>query len=225
MHTENLSASKNDRQRAQRMGVAPSASLRPHFLSLARQTRAWAHATDKAAVTPCNVGVTSLARNSGNSTVAYNLAVAMTSIARSKVLLVEADFGRHFISRRLGSARKLGLSELLSGIAAFEETLCDNPITNLDVIGCGQVSEADSLELPFDELPGVINHSFADYRYTFFDLPTASNLSTCYSVLPALDGVILNVEANQIDQKQIARFRRSMGMLDVPIIGMVINKQ
>lgn len=225
MHTEKLSTSKDDRQRARRMGVAPSSSLRPHFLSLARQTRAWAHATDKAAVTPCNVGVTSITRNAGNSTVAYNLAVAMTSIARSRVLLVEADFGRHFISRRLGSARNLGLSELLSGMADFEEILCDNPITNLDVIGCGQVSETDSLELPFDELPSIINNCFADYRYTFFDLPTASNLSACYSVLPALDGVILNVEANQIDQKQIARFRRSMDALNVPIIGMVINKQ
>ena len=228
MHTENVSnsnSSKNDLQRARRMGVAPSSSLRPHFLSLARQTRQWAHTTDNAAVTPCNVGVTSIVRGAGNSTVAYNLAVSMTTIARAKVLLVECDFGQHFISRRLGNARRLGLSELLSGIAEFEETLCENPITNLDVIGCGQVNDQDALELPFDELPAVINQSFMDYRYTFFDLPPASNLTACYSILPALDGVILNVEASHIDQKQIDRFRKSMESMKIPIIGMVINKQ
>ena len=156
---------------------------------------------------------------------AYNVSVAMTTIARAKVLLVECDFGKHFISRRLGNARKLGLAELLSGIAEFDETLCENPITNLDVIGCGQVNEQDALELPFDELPTVINQSFMDYRYTFFDLPPANDLTACYSILPSLDGVILNVEANQIDQKQIDRFRKSMESMNVSIIGMVINKQ
>ncbi len=207
------------------MGVAPSSSLRRHFLSLARQTRQWAHATDKAAIRPCNIGVTSISRGSGNSTVAYNLAVAMTSVDRSKVLLVECDFGRHFITRRLGNARKLGLSELLTGVAELDETVCETPIANLDAVGCGQVSEQVALELPFDELSSVINQSFAEYGYTVFDLPVASNLSACYSILPSLDGVILNVEANQIDQKLISRFRNSMEALNVPIIGMVINKQ
>ena len=207
------------------MGIAPSKSLRRHFLSLARQTRHWAHTTDKAAVRPCNVGVTSISRGSGNSTVAYNLAVAMTSTSRSKVLLVESDFGRHFITRRLGNARKMGLSELLSGMAESDETICETPIANLDALGCGQVDEQICLELPFDELSSVINRSFTEYSYTIFDLPTANNLTACYSILPALDGVILNVEANQIDQSLIARFRKSMEALNVPIIGLVINKQ
>jgi len=207
------------------MGIAPSSSLRRHFLSLARQTRHWAHETDKAAVRPCNVGITSIARGSGNSTVAYNLAVAMTSLSRSKVLLVESDFGRHFISRRLGNARKLGLSELLSGMAEPDEAISETPIANLDALGCGQVNEQIALELPFDELSSVINSCFTEYSYTIFDLPNANNLTACYSILPALDGVILNVEANQIDQKLITRFRKSMAALKVPIIGMVINKQ
>jgi MinD-like ATPase involved in chromosome partitioning or flagellar assembly len=174
---------------------------------------------------PCNVGVTSIGRGSGNSTVTYNLAVAMTSVARSKVLLVESDFGRHFITRRLGNARKLGLSEMLTGVAELEETVCDTPIRNLDAIGCGQINEQIALELPFDELPLLINNSFSEYGYAFFDLPVASNLTACYSIVPSLDGVILNVEANQIDQKQISRFRSSMQGLNVPVIGMVINKQ
>ena len=174
---------------------------------------------------PCNIGVTSVGAGSGNSTVAYNLAVAMTSVARSKVLLVESDFGKHFITRRLGNARKLGLSELLSGMADLEETICETPIRNLDALGCGQVNEQIALELPFDELPSVITSSFTEYGYAIFDLPVASNLTACYSLVPSLDGVILNVEANQIDQKLISRFRNSMKGLNVPIIGMVINKQ
>ena len=207
------------------MGVAPSSSLRRHFLSLARQTRQWAHSKSHALVRPCNIGVTSIERGAGNSTVAYNLAVAMTSVARSKVLLVESDFGKHFITRRLGSARQMGLSELITGVTDLSETICETPIRNLDAIGCGQVNEQIALELPFDELPSVISSHFTEYGYAIFDLPVATNLTACYSIAPALDGVILNVEAHQIDHKQISRFRSSMNGLNVPIVGMVINKQ
>ena len=156
---------------------------------------------------------------------AYNLAVAMTSIARSKVLLVESDFGRHFITRRLGNGRKMGLSELLAGMAEMEDVLTETPIRNLEAMGCGQINEQVALELPFDELPSVIDRNFIDFGYTFFDLPVANNLTACYSMVPALDGVILNVEANQIDQKLVSRFRSAMQAINVPIVGMVINKQ
>jgi Mrp family chromosome partitioning ATPase len=225
MPTENATESDvRDRQRAKRMGVAPSSSLRRHFLSLARQTTQWAKSNGSVS-RPCSIGVTSMTRGAGNSTVAYNLAVAMTSVARSKVLLVESNFGRHFITRRLGHARQHGLSELLTGITEMEKVVTQTPIRDLDVLGCGQVDEQISLELPFDELPAMMNRSFIDYGYTVFDLPMASNLTACYSIAPSLDGIILTVEANHIDQKLITRFRNSMQSLGVPIVGMVINKQ
>ena len=227
MSTENAANPERiDRQRARRMGVAPSTSLRRHFLSLARQTRQWWSGQSKFSDgRSCTIGVTSITSGSGNSTVAYNLAVAMTSVARSKVLLVECDFGRHFITRRLGTGRQMGLSELLTGVVEMEEVITPTPIQNLDAMGCGQVSEQVALELPFDELPQVMNRCFLDYGYAIFDLPVTTNLTACHSVAPSLDGIILNVEANQIDHKLITRFRNAMHALNVPIVGMVINKQ
>ncbi len=206
------------------MGVAPSNSLRRHFLSLARQTTQWAK-SNRLAAGPCSIGVTSMSRGAGNSTVSYNLAVAMTSVARSRVLLVESNFGRHFITRRLGHARQKGLAELLTGVTDMQEVVAETPIRNLDVIGCGQVAEQIALELPFDELPSVVSRNFDDYGYTIFDLPMASHLTACYSIAPFLDGIILTVDANHIDHKLISRFRNSMQSLGVPIVGMVINKQ
>ena len=226
MSTRNAIDSDNrDRQRAKRMGVAPSSSLRRHFLSLARQTVQWAKTPGQTVSRPCSIGVTSMSRGAGNSTVAYNLAVALTSVARSKVLLVESNFGRHFITRRLGHSRQMGLSELITGVTEMSEIVSETPIRDLEVIGCGQVAEQVALELPFDELPSVMNRNFIDYGYTIFDLPTASHLSACYSIAPALDCIILTVEANHIDHKLISRFRNSMQSFGVSIVGMVINKQ
>lgn len=219
-----LDQDQKNRQRAKRMGVAPSVSLRRHFLALARQVRQWHKSSVRAGV-PCTIGVTSLSPGAGNSTIAYNLSVAMTTLSRSRVLLVESNFGHHFISRRLGQSRKPGICELLSGMAEMEEAVNETPIKNLELLGCGQVPEQAALELPFDEMPAVISHNFSEYGYTIFDLPPANHLTACFSVAPHLDGIILSVEANNIDQKQIARFRQAMNNLGVEIIGMVINKQ
>lgn len=219
-----LDRDQKSRQRAKRMGVAPSVSLKKHFLALARQVRQW-HKSSLLAERPCSVGVTSLSPGAGNSTIAYNLSVAMTNLSRSRVLLVESNFGHHFISRRLGQSRKPGVSELLSGMAEMEEAINETPIKNLDLLGCGQVPEQAALELPFDEMPALIGHSFSEYGYTLFDLAPANHLTSCFSIAPHLDGIILSVEANNIDQQQIARFRQAMDNFGVEILGMVINKQ
>ena len=215
---------QKDRQRAKRMGVAPSVSLRKHFLALARQVRQW-QKSDPLRTESCSIGVTSLTEGSGTSTIAYNLSVALTTVSRSQVLLVESNFGHHFITRRLGQSRKPGMSELLTGMVVLDDVVNDTPIKNLDLVGCGQTPEQLALELPFDEMQSVIDHNFSQYGYSVFDLPTANNLTPCFSMAPSLDGIILSVEANQINQKEITRFHNAMSSLGVDIIGLVINKQ
>lgn len=219
-----LGRDQSDLQRAKRMGVAPSATLRRHFLALARQTRHWFDNNPKSGPVR-TVGITSVAPRVGTSTIAYNLAVGVTSLSRSRTLLVESNFGKSFLSRRLGQARRPGLSEVLVEMAEMEDSVCETPIGGLDLLGAGQVTDQVALELPFDQLPQTIDRCFVDYRYAVFDLPPANHLTACYSIVPHLDGVILAVEASQIDHRCIGRFRQLVQGLGVPIIGLVINKQ
>lgn len=213
--------SAQQRHLARRGGVSPSSSLRPHFVSLARQVLRWSEKlTDK----PVNVGVTSLHSRAGRSTVSYNLAAALASVNREKILLVESDFGKHYLTRRLGRARAAGLAELILGVDEPEDIINETPLKGLSVIGCGRKSGQEALELPFDLVPNVIAEKFSEFAFTVFDLPVASHLTACYSLASQLDGVILTVEANQIDQRQINRFRKQMDTYGVEIIGVVINK-
>jgi len=213
-----------DRQRAKRMGVAPSASLRRHFMSLARQVRRWSASKTEIVDRPVAIGITSLNSGAGKSTVSYNLSAAICSIGRTSTLLVESDFGSHYITRRLGQARSSGLSEMLIGVADVEDVIHETPITDLHVIGSGRKTDQEALELPFDLLPEVISKQLSDYGYLIFDLPMANHLTVCDAITPFLDGVILTVEANQIDHRLISRFRKNAESFGVEIIGMVINK-
>ena len=218
-----MNRDQQDRQRARRMGIAPSASLRRHFVALARQIRRWEADKDTEG-RPLAIGVTSLSTGAGKSTVSYNLSAALCSIGRSRTLLVESDFGQHYVTRRLGQARSVGLGELLIGVTPMEDVVHETPITDLQVMGCGQKSDQEALELPFDLLPELFSEKMGEYGHVVFDLPIANHLTACYAVAPYLDGIILTVEANQIDHRQINSFRKTAASLGVDIIGMVINK-
>ena len=230
MIENNIERDQRDLQRARRRGVAPSSSLRRHFFALARQVNQWAQMRDRHGIhggsmgCEFSIGVTSLDRGAGRSTVSFNLASSLAALKRTNGLLVEADFGKHFVTRRLGFSRSPGLSELLLGVAEIQESVFQTPLSDLSVMGCGRKSDQEALELPFDLLPNLINDKLQDFGFLVFDLPLANHLTTCHSILPHLDGVILAVESSRIDHNEIDRFRKQVEANGVEIIGVVLNK-
>ena len=213
------------RKRSRHRSIVPSNSLRGHFVALARQVRRWAEASSELSVSGSTaIGVTSLERGVGSSTVSFNLACSLASLCRTQALLVEADFGHSFVAKRLGHGKAFGLSELLAGEATEHETIFATPISDVSVIGCGKKIEHEALELPFDGLGPMLKETFAEYSYSVFDLPLASDLTACHSIIPHLDGVILTVDSNYIDQRRVARFKRQVEGYGVPVLGVVLNK-
>jgi len=222
---ENNIEQRRQEKRARRRGVVASSSLRRHFIALARQVKQWADArpespTDRGIA----IGVTALNKSAGKSTVSFNLACALTSLVRSRGLLIESDFGKYYVTRRLGYSRAPGLSEMLIGVADRHETVFPTSMTDLSVMGCGRKSDQEALELPFDRLGLMMSEKLSDFSFLIFDLPLADHLTACHSIVPELDGVILTVESSQIDQGQINRFRKQIENQGVEIVGVVLNK-
>jgi len=213
------------RQLKRSRSVVPSSSLKGHFFSLARQIRRWAESNENLSVNgSVSIGVTSLERGVGSSTVSFNLTCALASLCRTRTLLVESDFGHSYVAKRLGHAKAPGLSELLVGEATEHETVFATPITDVSVLGCGRKVDHDVLELPFEGLETLLNETLADYAHSIFDLPLASDVTACHSIIPYLDGVILTADSNYIDQRRVARFKRQVEGYGVPVLGVVLNK-
>lgn len=212
--------SNTDWQNTKRLGITPSQHLRRHFVALARRIKHWSSPVQR----PVKIGVTSLDRKVGKSTIAFNLAAALARIEVDRVLLVESDFGKHFISRRLGSGGSPGLSEIISSAVEPSECILSTPINRLSVLGSGHISEQESVEMPFDRLGPVLEEDFSQFGYLVFDLPVASDLTSCYSLLPHIDGVVIAVEADKIDQKQIARAKNRIAQSGADLVGLIINR-
>ena len=218
--------SRGEWSEARRLGVSPSIDLRRHFAALARRVKQWSAPTGR----PAKIGVTSLDRvrnrnrNVGKSSIAFNLAASLTRIGGDRILLVESDFGKYFISRKLGYAGATGLSEIIVDGVEPSECILSTPINDLSVLGPGHISELDSVEMPFDLLGPILDSNFDQFGYLIFDLPVANDLTSCYSILPYLDGVMLTVEAGKIDRKQIDRAKQRLANMGVELIGLVINQ-
>ena len=210
----------NEWPAARRHGVSPSSHLRRHFVALARRVKHWSAPCGR----PAKIGVTALDRRVGKSTIAFNLASALTRIEGDHVLLVESDFGKHFVSRKLGFAGRPGLSEIIVGGNDPQECIVPTSIDDLSVLGSGHISEQESLEMPFDLLGPILEKNFDQFGYLIFDLPVASDLTSCYSILPNLDGVMIAVEAGNIDRKVIGRAKNRLANMGIELIGLVINQ-
>ena len=203
----------------QRLGLAPSAKLRQHFVALARRVREW-----NGDRRPTKIGITSVKRRAGRSTVAFNLAAALTRIENAPTLLVESDFGRHHIARRLGIAGGSGLSDLMTGNAELADCVTDTPIERFSVMSSGRVSEQESLELPFERLQSILESDFQRFGCILFDLPIANDLTSCYSIVPHLDGVILTLDASVTERQQVEKAKQRLAACGTELIGAVLNR-
>ena len=215
---------KRDRLFTRRKGVAPSASLRRHFIALSRQVNDWWLAMEPQPSRALRVGVTSLSTGAGRSTVSFNLAASMASLTRSDVLLVESDFGKHYVTRRLGYARSPGLCELITGTNEIEEVIHPTPVAGLSLMGSGQESDQEAIELPFSEFSNCFDPVKNEFGCIVFDLPVANHLTAFHAISSHLDGVLLTVESNKIEPRLVERFRRQLDVQGVPVVGVVINK-
>ena len=204
-----------------KLGLTPSVKLRRHFLALARRIRHWYGSRKR----PARVGVTSLDVAAGRSTVAFNLAASLVRISSDPVLLVESDFGGHYVSRRLGIAGSTGLSDIVLSQAAPSQCIVDTPIEKFSVMPCGSITDQDALELPFERLEFLLDSDFERFGFLIFDLPVADELSACYSIVPSLDGVILIVDGKKMDRNEILSCKQRINACGTELIGVVINRK
>jgi len=222
--SEKRPARSIDVRQARKLGIAPSARLRNHFIALARRLRQWEQQRDSLDLgRPVSIGVTSLDRRAGRSTIAFNLAVALETVAHDPVLLIEADFGRSRIARRL-NANAPGLCQWLGEQRPVDDCLLTTPLGRLQVMGSGPGDGETALELPFEQLAGRMQEELDSFAYAVFDLPIADDLTACYSIAPELDGVILVVPAGRIDRRRIEHTKRRFAEADITLIGLAVNQ-
>ena len=122
----------------------------------------------------------------GKSFVSKNLA-AVYAMNGKKVLLIDADMRKGVIR----SAKHVGLTDVLSGKAAWRDAVSDTKCEGLFVLGCGKRLLSPSELLRRDTFKNLLEEMKADYDMIIVDTPPVSMVTDAELIYPLADFVLL----------------------------------
>lgn len=169
------------------------------------------------------LAVTSPTRGDGKSTIAFNLAKAMSNL-EPRVLLIDADLRRPTIHMLAQCSNELGLSDVLEGGAKLSDAV-QQLSGSLDVLAAGHsvVHPVGLMQSSvFDE---IITEASQRYDMVIVDTPALSCVTDGYLVTAKTDGSVLVVSADVTGEREtreaVTRFE-ALGIEN--LVGIVLNR-
>jgi MinD-like ATPase involved in chromosome partitioning or flagellar assembly len=170
------------------------------------------------------IGVTSLHRGAGVSTLAANIAIAAAKLGHHQVTLLEANRYRPSLRKNFANVGKLGFTDVLKGTCEPEEAVyaADD---GLSLVPVGKGLRASKLaRFPEMAVNSTVAELEQDSDWLLVDLPVVGKqLNTSISML--LDGVILLVQVKRVTSVQLDRVKRHYQSCGVPILGTVFRRK
>jgi len=168
--------------------------------------------------------VTSSIPLEGKTSVAINLAIALTS-ARSRVLLVDADLRFPMIHRTFKLDTVPGLADVLTGLESPEWVIHGvEGVDNLDILTSGSVPPNPSELLRSSRMKELVSETQKEYDKVLFDCPPVLGLADAPILSTNVDGVLLVVGANEVERDAVQKAKESLEKVRARILGVILNK-
>ncbi len=171
-----------------------------------------------------SLAIVSATPDEGKTTVAINLAMAISMDTSHNALLVDFDLRKPSVGRRLGIEVALGVEEVLAGavdvapafvrLAGYERLMV--------LPAAGPVSHSSEMlsGVPARDLAHQLKARYAD-RIVIYDLPPLLGADDALTFLPQVDAAILVVAEGRTKTEHL---QRALELLkDKPIVGTVLN--
>ena len=158
----------------------------------------------------------------GKSTSVANLCIAIGETA-AKVLLVDADLRKPVQHRMFNLANKQGLSTVLAGMCSLDRAVHKRVHNNLDVLTSGPVPPNPSQILASENMADFINSVKDKYDFVVIDTSPINIVSDALVIAKNTAGLILVTRQDVTTYDQVERAVGSINMLDVNMLGIVVN--
>jgi len=171
---------------------------------------------------PRTILVTSSVPNDGKSLTAANLAITMAS-AGSRVLLVDADLRRGALHHRFGVPAGPGLSEVLSGGAAWETATYATRFSNLFLLPAGTFTVQSSELFINEPTKRFLEDAAGKYDYVILDTVPVMAADDVTSLAPHVDGVLFVIRATFTSARVARASLEALYQRQVRVLGLVFN--
>lgn len=166
--------------------------------------------------------VTSAEMNEGKTTTICNLAKCFGEFDDIKIILIDCDFKKRGVSRKLGISNPFGVSDIVFGNKKLDE--CIQKVEDIDVLPSGGVPNNTSMLLNSKAMKNLVSELREKYNYVFIDSPPICRLNDACIIAQYVDGTVLVNASKEIDPKVAKLTLEKLKKVGANIIGVVLNK-
>ena len=166
--------------------------------------------------------VTSAEMNEGKTTTICNLAKCFGELDDIKVILIDCDFKKRGVSRKLEISNPFGVSDIVFGNKKLDE--CIQKVEDIDVLPSGGVPNNTSMLLNSKAMKNLVSELREKYNYVFIDSPPICRLNDACIIAQYVDGTVLVNASKEIDSKVAKLTLEKLKKVGANIIGVVLNK-
>lgn len=167
-----------------------------------------------------SIAIVSSVRGEGTSTVASNLALALSN--SNKVLLIDANYKNNEIEKILDIKTNLGLTDIICKNKNLEDVLVKKSNT-LDIIPTGNTDINIMALVDSKKLDELLESTYTKYDYIILDTPAIQAASESKILLRKVDGNILVIKAESTKKDIVKSSIKDINNLGGNLIGISFN--
>lgn len=166
--------------------------------------------------------LTSAGQAEGKSLTAANLAVVYAQQGK-KTLLIDADLRKPTVHYTFRLDNLTGLSNVLIGSVALENSTTATDVENLDVLTCGPIPPNPSELLASKKMRDMLEHAKKLYDCIIFDSPPILAVADAKILANIVDGTIFIVRSAKTKAEEAEKGIELIKDTQAKFLGVVLN--
>jgi capsular exopolysaccharide synthesis family protein len=170
-----------------------------------------------------SLAVTSAMQGEGKTTIAINLALALTH-AGLRVVLVDADLRRPTVARYLDLVENVGLTTVLLGTAQLADVLQSWGGTSLRVLAAGECPPNPSELLGSSAMFELVGGLEERFDMVIVDTPPLLPVADAVVLGKRLTGCLVITAVRRTRRPELVRALESLAVVGARVLGLVFNR-
>ncbi|MET3861658.1 succinoglycan biosynthesis transport protein ExoP [Dietzia sp. 2505] len=169
---------------------------------------------------PRVIVLTSSIAMEGKSETAINIALALAE-SGNRVLLIEADLRRPLVVNYMSMPDKVGLTNVLSGQAQFDDVVQVTRHEGVELLACGPLPPNPSELLASEMARQLLVDLRQRYDYVIIDSPPLLPVTDGALIAQIADGALLVVRTHRTTSDQVVQAVDNLRKADATLLGVV----